>query len=218
MQYQIPFEGPYKRFGKEAYLYFHDPDGLGLELVANREEKRKGYRHGNIPEDFSIKGLYGVTLCEEGYEDTARLLKEHLGHHIISQEGSRYRYASQAEYPNYVDIICIPDALKGMSGSGTVHHVAFSAPSDEMQLQVHAKLAKAGLNVTPVLDRSYFRSIYFREPGGVLFEVATKLPGFAVDEPLEHLGELLKLPGWAEPMRHQIEETLPILYDRRVAQ
>ena len=113
-----------------------------------------------------------------------------------------------------MDILCSPDALKGVAGYGTVHHVAFATPNDATQLQARDKLVKFGLNVTPVIDREYFHSIYFREPGGVLFEVATLPPGFTIDEPLEHLGESLKLPPWEEKNRRVIEKTLPsILLD-----
>lgn len=209
-QFKIPYQDPQQRF-EETFIYFEDPDGLGLELVATANDKRMGYSKGRVPADHAIKGFYGITLSEECYEKTAGLLTAQLDHQLIAESGNRFRYAATSAPGNFVDILCCPDALKGIGGSGTVHHVAFATADDHSQLEARGKLAKIGMNVTPVLDREYFHSIYFREPGGVLFEIATLPPGFTVDESLESLGQSLKLPPWQERNRSLIESVLPPL-------
>jgi glyoxalase family protein len=132
-----------------------------------------------------------------------------MDHKLIAEKGNRFRFAATDSPGNYIDILCLPDSLKGQAGSGTVHHIAFATPDKETQLEVRMKIVKRMLNPTPVLDRNYFTSIYFREPGGVLFEVATSGPGFAIDEPKEHLGEALKLPTQFESRRKELENILP---------
>lgn len=206
-KFHIAFEGPSPRFD-ELVLYFEDHDGLGLELVANKKDERVGFTYENIPSEHSIKGFYGITLSEEGYEKTAGLLVGQMDHALVAEKGNRFRYSANDEPGSYVDVQCSPDTLKGLAGYGTIHHVAFATANDKTQLEARAKLLKFGLNVTPVLDREYFHSVYFREPGGVLFEIATIPPGFTVDEPLEHLGESLQLPPWEEPNRREIEKKL----------
>lgn len=212
-KFNVRYEEPQQRFD-EVFIYFEDHDGLGLELVANSKDTRAGFTYGNIPNEFAIKGFYGMTLSEECYERTAGLLVGQMDHALITEQGNRFRYSASGVPGDFVDVLCNPDALKGLSGYGTVHHVAFSTESDKTQLEAREKLLKFGLNVTPVLDREYFHSIYFREPGGVLFEIATVPPGFTIDEPLEHLGESLKLPPWEEQNRNFIEkELVPIQID-----
>lgn len=206
-KFNIGYEGPQQRFD-ELVLYFEDHDGLGLELVANKNDQRPGFTYGNIPAEFAIKGFYGMTLSEECYEKTAGLLVGQMDHALIAEKGNRFRYSASGKPGDFVDILCNPEALKGLAGYGTIHHVAFATANDASQLQAREKLLAFGLNVTPVIDREYFHSIYFREPGGVLFEIATLPPGFAIDEPLEHLGEALKLPPWEEQNRVRIEKTL----------
>jgi glyoxalase family protein len=149
-----------------------------------------------------------VEIWEEGYERTAALLTEQLDHQLIAEKTNLFRFAATHAPGNYLDILCAPDALKGLAGSGTVHHIAFATPNQDTQLEVRSKIVQRMLNTTPVLDRKYFTSIYFREPGGVLFEVATSGPGFSVDEPVEHLGEALMLPPQFEANRAHIEKTL----------
>jgi glyoxalase family protein len=207
-RFGINHKRPQERFEGEIVVYFEDEDGLGLELVFNDKDARKGYTYGHIPLEHSIKGLYNVEIWEEGYERTAALLTEQLDHKLISEKGNRFRFAATDAPGNYVDILCSPDSLKGLAGSGTVHHIAFATPNKETQEEVRLRIVKRLLNPTPVLDRNYFTSIYFREPGGVLFEVATAGPGFAIDEPVEHLGATLKLPAQFEEDRTQIEKTL----------
>jgi glyoxalase family protein len=208
-KFNVEYKEPIERFDGETVVYFEDIDGLGLELVFNDKDKRPGYFNGNIPLENSIKGFYNVEIWEEGYERTAGLLTEQMDHKLIAENGNRFRFAATDSPGNYIDILCSPDSLKGHAGSGTVHHIAFATPDKETQLEVRMKIVKRMLNPTPVLDRNYFTSIYFREPGGVLFEVATSGPGFAIDEPKEHLGEALKLPSQFEPRRKELENILP---------
>lgn len=212
-QFKVQFKQPQPRFDEQV-IYFEDQDGLGLELVANDRDERRGFTYGNIPPEYAIKGFYGMTLSEECYEKTADLLITQMDHKLITEKGNRFRFAVSGKPGEYVDILCTPDSLRGYGGYGTVHHVAFATLNDKMQLEAREKLVDYGLNVTPVLDRQYFHSIYFLEPGGVLFEIATIPPGFTVDEPLEHLGESLTLPYWEEKNRPLIEKILsPIHLD-----
>lgn len=207
-QYNINFKPARDRFENETVIYFEDPDGLGLELIFNDNDLRPGFSYGNIPVEHSIKGFYGVEIWQEGYERTAGLLIEGLNHRLISESGNRFRFAATDSPGNYIDIVCKPDTLRGLGGGGTVHHLAFSTSNTDSQKKVREKLTELGANPTPVLDRQYFRSIYFREPGGVLFEVATAEPGFSVDEDLNNLGEKLMLPSQYESGRHHIEKAL----------
>ncbi|MEO5891847.1 MAG: VOC family protein [Ferruginibacter sp.] len=210
-KYGISFKPPKERFEGEAVIYFEDTDGVGLELVFNNKDKRTGFSYGHIPGDHAIRGFHNVEIWEEGYERTAGLLTEQLDHQLIAEKGNRFRFAATDSPGNYVDIICSPDSLKGLAGSGTVHHLAFSTPNAETQQELRLKIVKRMLSPTPVLDRNYFTSIYFREPGGVLFEVATAGPGFTVDEQQEHLGEALQLPGQFEAERAELEKKLPAI-------
>ncbi len=152
-----------------------------------------------------------MTLCVAGYERTAKLLTETFGYEDAGSERERFRFRSSAgATAAIVDLRCQPDQImRGRMGSGVVHHVAFRARDAEEQLEWREEIVSLGFNVTPVLDRQYFTSIYFREPGGVLFEIATEGPGFPKDEPVEELGEALKLPEWLEPRREEIERRLP---------
>lgn len=213
-KFGIAYKKPQERFDGEIVVYFEDTDGLGLELVFNDRDARPGFTNGNIPVEHSIKGFYNVEIWQEGYERTAGLLTEQLNHTLIAEKGNRFRFAAVDSPGNYVDILCSPESLKSLAGSGTVHHIAFSTPDKETQSEARLKIVKRMLNPTPVLDRNYFTSIYFREPGGVLFEVATAGPGFAIDESLEHLGEALKLPAQFEPNREHLEKVLtPIIIE-----
>jgi glyoxalase family protein len=210
-RFGVPYKKPQERFAGEVVVYFEDEDGLGLELVFNDGDARKGYTNGIIPLEHSIKGFYNVEIWEEGYERTAALLTEQLDHQLIAEKGNRFRFAATDAPGNYIDILCSPDSMKGLAGSGTVHHLAFATSNRETQNEVRGRLVKRMLNPTPVLDRNYFTSIYFRELGGVLFEVATSGPGFGVDEAPEHLGVSLKLPPQFEQDREELEKKLPHL-------
>lgn len=208
-KFGVSYKAPQERFGNEAVIYFEDFDGLGLELVFTDKDTRTGYIHGPVPPQHAIKGFYNVEIGQEGYERTAGLLTEQLDHTLIAERGNRFRFAATDTPGNYIDIVCMPDSLRGLSGSGTVHHIAFATPTREAQDQARSRLIQRQLNPTPVLDRNYFTSIYFREPGGVLFEIATTGPGFQVDEPQEQLGQSLKLPPQFERDRTAIEKALP---------
>lgn len=207
-KFKVNFEEPRERFKGESVIYFEDPDGLGLELVFNDKDSRPGFSYGAIPEEHAIKGFYSVEIWQEGYERTAGLLTETMDHSLMEEKGNRFRFAATDAPGNYIDIMCMPDSLRGLGGGGTVHHLAFNTATGETQALVREKLLKAGLNPTPVLDRQYFESIYFREPGGVLFEIATAKPGFAIDEAPEKLGEQLMLPSQYESKRSLIEKAV----------
>lgn len=204
-QFNIKFKPAQERFKNEAFIYFEDFDGLGLEFVFNDKDSRPGFTYGHIPEEQAVKGFFNVEIWEEGYERTAALLTEQMDHKLIAEEGNRFRFAATDSPGNYVDILCTPDKLKGLGGNGTVHHIAFNTADINTQQEARKKISQRMLNPTPVLDRQYFTSIYFREPGGVLFEIATVGPGFATDEDEKHLGEELKLPSQYEPQRKEIE-------------
>jgi glyoxalase family protein len=207
----VIFEEPTSRFDEEV-LTFLDPDGLKLELVAHTgAELLNVWEGGPVPLKHALRGFRGVTLSEEGYERTAAPLKT-LGFRPARELGNRFRYeVGSGGLGGAVDVLCVPDDAPGFVSVGTVHHVAWRTPSDEEQRIWRDELVKTGLNVTPVIDRRYFHSIYFREPGGVLFEIATDPPGFTIDEPLEVLGTGLMLPPWLEPGRELIEPRLPRL-------
>lgn len=231
---QIEYNGPYKRFNDEQVITFHDPDGLELELVAHTSAEDRNvnvWKEGPIPIDDAIRGFYSVTLSEEGYERTASVLTDELGFIPTLQDGSRFRYEISSTASSstnldteqggvggakVVDVLCLPYAQQAIIGIGSVHHVAFRTPTDEQQLVLRRNIVKARLNATPVIDRFYFHSVYFREPGGVLFEIATNPPGFAVDEKLDALGTRLVLPPWLESMRSDLERILPpVIYPKR---
>ncbi|HEV7332463.1 MAG TPA: ring-cleaving dioxygenase [Flavisolibacter sp.] len=207
-RFAIAYKKPQERFEGETVVYFEDNDGLGLELVFTDRDSREGFASGTVPQEHSIRGFYNVEIWEEGYERTAALLTEQLDHRLIAEKGGRFRFAAADAPGHYVDILCAPDSMKALAGSGTVHHIAFATPNKETQEEVRLRIVKRMLNPSPILDRTYFTSIYFREPGGVLFEVATEGPGFAVDEAPEHLGESLQLPPQFKEDRDSIEKKL----------
>ena len=208
-KFGIKFKDPQERFSREVVLYLEDPDGLGLELVFNDRDDRQGFSYGQIPLEHAIKGFYNVEIWVESYERTAAVLTELLDHSLVSERGNRFRFAAKDVPGAYIDLLCTPDNLKGRRGSGTVHHIAFSTPNENTQNEVREKISEGLLNPTAVKDRQYFRSIYFHEPGGVLFEIATADDSFSKDEPVDHLGEALKLPPWFEKDRANIEKGLP---------
>jgi glyoxalase family protein len=201
-----------RRFDEEA-LVFLDPDGLQLELVAHPEAgAHMPWEAGPVPSEHAIRGFYSVTLWEENHERTAALLTETMGFRLVREAGQRFRFKAASDDPgSFVDVIHRPHGEPGRGGAGAVHHVAWRTPNDEEQLAWRQEITSLGIPVSPVMDRQYFHSIYFREPGGVLFEIATDPPGFTLDEPREELGTHLKLPPWLEPQRAQIEHMLPQL-------
>jgi glyoxalase family protein len=205
-RFGISHKTPQERFESETVVYFEDEDGTGLELVFNDSDTRKGYGSGPVPLEHSVKGFYNAEIWEDGYEILAGLLTGQMDHQLIAEKGNRFRFAATDAPGNYIDIVCMPDSLKGLAGIGAVDHIAFATPDLRTQAEVREKVTK--FNPTAVFDRKYFQSIYFREPGGVLFEVATSGPGFAVDEAPGHLGENLMLPPQFESLRPEIDEIL----------
>ena len=233
--HDLNFSGPTYRFGnEEKVITFYDPDGLELELVAHNvaeERKSRIWTKGPIPEEYATRGFYSATISLEGYERTSSLLTENMGFSKTKHEGGRFRfeikdkdqkiadsYGNKQEKrdielmlssPSTLDIACLPDTRRGSMGAGSVHHIAWRTPSDESQIMVRKEIVKTGLDATPVIDRRYFHSVYFREPGGVLFEIATDPPGFTIDQKENDLGQNLLLPKWLEPNRKYLERVLP---------
>jgi len=214
----VSAEAPSQRFG-DTVLSFEDQDGQALELVGSKEvEGRIGWTKGPVPREHAIKGFHSVTLLEEVLERTESVLVDTLGFRQVGEEENRFRYeAGKGFAGTIVDVVSRPKAQRGFVSVGTVHHVAFRASDDEHQKDLRQEILKADLNVTPVINRNYFHSIYFREHGGVLFEVATDQPGFAIDESPEQLGMHLALPPWLENSRAEIEKNLPpVILPRRI--
>jgi glyoxalase family protein len=197
----------------EEVLTLRDPDGLVVDLVASPGDARSGWDgQGRVPAEHAVRGLHSVTLTEQLLDPTSTLLTGLLGMAGDGEDGDRARFTMSGDQPgSVVDVAASTTAERGLQAGGTVHHIAFRAPDRATQERWRGELVDAGLEVTPILDRQYFTSIYFREPGGVLFEIATDQPGFDVDEPLLELGRHLKLPPWLEPSREQIEQVLPAL-------
>jgi len=205
----VPVERQAERFG-DGVLSFSDPDGMRLELIGHADApKAHPARTSEVPPEYAIRGFFGVSLCEAGFEMTAAVL-EKMGFQRSGNEGNRYRFSAPGSaLGRHIDVLVQPQLAYGNMGAGSVHHIAFRASDDAAQLAWRETIGALPLDVTPVLDRTYFHSIYFREPGGVLFEIATDPPGFSFDEPVEALGESLRLPGWLEAKRNVIENVLP---------
>jgi glyoxalase family protein len=197
-----------KRFDEEV-LTFADPDGMKLEIVGHADAApANAPRYADVPAEHSIRGFFGVTLLEHEAENTGNFLNV-LGFHKIAEADNRLRYAAEGgALGRHIDLVVAPNAAYGRNGAGSVHHIAFRATDDAAQLEWRELIGRY-VDVTPVMDRTYFHSIYFREPGGALFELATDPPGFALDEPIEALGEELRIPAWLEPRRAALEERLP---------
>ncbi|HSM56041.1 MAG TPA: ring-cleaving dioxygenase [Candidatus Sulfomarinibacteraceae bacterium] len=209
-QHDVAVAERVQRFGEEV-LPFRDPDGLHLELVADEAAAGDPWTEGPAPADHAIRSFHHATLWEADVEPTAVLLTEAMGFELAGQDGDRFRFRAAEGPAGVVDILRRSGEPSGRMGAGIVHHIAYRTASDEEQQAWRERLLAQGQQVTPVRDRQYFRSIYFREPGGVLFEIATDLPGFATDEALEELGMELKLPPWLEPRRAELEQVLPRL-------
>ena len=194
------------RFG-ETVLPFHDPDGLRLELVPVASDARRGWTDGPVPADHAIRGVHAVTLPERSPSRTAALMTDTLGFQSVQTESDWTRYTLADG--TFADVQAAPGLSPGQIAVGNIHHVAWRTPDDAQQGEWLREIAGLGLGVSPVMDRDYFHSIYFRESGGILFEIATDSPGFATDEPPETLGTHLKLPAQYESDRPQIEAGLP---------
>ncbi len=206
----IGFEDAGSDFG-ERMLLLRDPDGLQLELIStSNADPDRVWERGPVPTEYAIRGFHHVTLSDNGYERTASLMTETLGFRQIERHGNRFRYAlANANPSTIVDLVCAPEGRPGRVAVGTVHHVAWRTATDAEQVRWRDDLIEREYDVTPIIDRQYFHSIYFREPGGVLFEIATDPPGFATDETVERLGTSLKLPPWLEAARPELERLLP---------
>lgn len=195
----------------EPSIGFVDPDGMRLEIVGVADPKGIPWAAGPIPIEYAIRGFHGVTISERAYENTAKLLREVMGYTSVGRNQNRYRYCSGGDFACNVDVLDVSDVHHGSMGAGTVHHVAFRTSDDAQQEAWHAQIVRCGLNVSPIMERVYFRSIYFREPGGVLFEIATDKPGFTADQTADQLGTRLMLPPWLESHRAGIEQAVPML-------
>lgn len=217
-QFEINFAEE-TRFG-ETVLVFPDPDGMMLELVAHQGEPAvQVWQNGPIPAEHVLQGFHGITIWARQTEGSSALLTQLFGYKLVGQEGQRTRFEARGALGQFVDILHRPDLGYGSAGAGTIHHVAFRTVDDAEQAEWQTMLAQAGLGVTEVRDRQYFHSIYFREPAGVLYEIATDGPGFAIDEPVELLGQSLKLPPWYEQHRPEIEKILPpVVHPEKVGQ
>lgn len=211
-QFNVKQFPPGERFG-EQFLPFEDPDGLSLELVIPMaEDKRKPWVTNDVGEEVAIRGFHNITLILRTVAPTAAILTEVFGYKTFGQEGNRYRFVTDAiETASIVDIVEMPSLGMGRNAAGTNHHIAFRVKDDNILMQYREKIEQRGLNITPKIDRDYFFSLYFREPGGVLFELATDNPGFTRDEPVDQLGSNLKLPKQYEGSRARIEQSLPKL-------
>jgi glyoxalase family protein len=193
----------------DQVIAFRDRSGLVFEVVASSGDQRDSWQ-STIDERSAIRGLHSVSLVVRLPQETLDVMTQVLGFTVVDETAGRIRVAVNGTGPGHlVDILHDERATQARNGIGTVHHVAFAIGTDEEQLAIRGALVQRGLKVTEVRDRQYFKSIYFREPGGVLFEIATMGPGFMVDEDLRTLGRDLKLPPWEEPSRQEIEDRLP---------
>jgi glyoxalase family protein len=199
-----------RRFNDEV-LTVLDPDGLRLDLVATQEvDARSPAPSNEVPAEYAIRGFHSTTLALTDAGPTEPVLTKTMGYRLLGQSGHRARYTVGSGGPGtYVDLLTDPALPRGLNGAGTIHHVAFRVPDDSAQVAARSQIVNDGLAVSPIIDRAYFKSIYYREPGGVLFEIATDQPGFAIDEPVETLGTKLSLPPHLEPHRAEIEAGLP---------
>jgi len=203
------------RFGA-AVLAFADPDGMVIELIASDARATiQPWHTGPVPAEQVLRGFHSATLWVANAAATGALLTEQLGYTLVGQEDNRYRYQGASnDIGLYLDLVEQPGLPPARLGAGSVHHIAFRTVDDAEQVEYQALLHDSGFQVSPVMDRQYFHSIYFRSPGGVLFEVATDAPGFDYDESVAELGSHLKLPRWLEPQRAAIEAKLPAIQVR----
>lgn len=208
----VPFQFPFIRFDEEV-LTFTDPDGLQLELIAQTGvESRPAWERGGVPVEHAIRGFHGSTFAEGDLERTHELLTKVMGFRFFHEAGNRFRYAiGEGDTTAWIDLLHEPDSSPGRVAVGSIHHIAWRTPDDNHQEAWLQRLQELSYRVSPVMDRQYFHSIYFREPGGVLFEIATDGPGMMTDEAPDELGSSLRLPAWHEPLREQIELRLPEL-------
>ena len=210
---QVKHQPLNEKFGEEC-LQFEDPDGLLMNLIVPAaEDNRKPWITNEVKENVAIKGFHSVVLTVRKAEPTAKVLTDIFGYKLLRQEENLYRFITGATATaNIVDIVEAPIGQRGVNAGGTNHHVAFRAKDDNLMMEFRERVERAGLNITEKIDRNYFYSLYFREPGGVLFEIASDNPGFAVDESVTELGTHLMLSAQYEVHRKQIEEVLPVVH------
>ncbi|XHR92990.1 ring-cleaving dioxygenase [Mucilaginibacter sp. UC70_90] len=208
----VIYNKPAEKFG-EQYLTFLDPDGLKFELIVpQKADNRTPWETAEVTAANATKGFHSITITSNKIEATAKILTGVLGYRLLEQHVNRYRFITDAvENAAIVDLVEVPGEVAGHVAGGSVHHVAFRVPNEKVLMEYREKIANLGLHITDKIDRNYFYSLYFREPGGVLFEIATDNPGFAVDEPAELLGTGLKLPAQYENLRGELEKILPSL-------
>lgn len=205
----VPFEDEGTAFGEEAITCL-DPSGLTIRLVAADGDDRAPWTGAGITAEHAIRGIHSVSLLVREPAATVATMTQLLDARVVHEADRITRLGINGTAPGQlVELVKARDEAAAVNGLGTVHHVAFAATTDAAQLALREEIVARGIHVTPVLDRQYFHSIYFREPNGVLFEVATRPPGFTVDEPLGALGQALKLPPWEEERRAKIESLLP---------
>jgi glyoxalase family protein len=212
-EYHVSAERLPERFGEQV-IRLLDTDGMMLELIAsNHHGEIQPWTEGPVPIEHSIRGFHSASLALNNHEATAAFLTETFGYRLAHEIGNRFRFTAPGESGpgKTIDLLWRPEAASGRLGAGSVHHIAFRVADDEQQNAWREKLIDLGYGVSPVMDRVYFHSIYFRETGGVLFEIATDPPGFTTDETIDQLGTGLRLPPWMEHARPQIEPKLPTI-------
>jgi glyoxalase family protein len=208
---QVSAERASQRFGEEV-VRLVDPDGTLIELIESTSSAAVvPWSESPVPAEHAIRGFHSVSATLQNSEKTTKLITETFGYGLLQEAGNRSRFTAPGEagIGKFIDLVSAPDVHPGRIAVGSVHHIAFRVPDDEQQIEWREKLISQGYQVSPVMDRTYFHSIYFREPGGVLFELATDPPGFIQDESVDELGANLRLPTWMEHARPQIEEMLP---------
>jgi glyoxalase family protein len=205
----ITYNKPSEKFG-EKYLTFLDPDGLKFELIESKTpDPRTPWTTPEVGAEVATKGFHTVTLTLASAQATAEILTDVFGYTLLEKHVNRTRYVTDTvQGAAYIDLVEAPGEARSITAGGSVHHIAFRVKDDAAELHFRQMLVARGLQPTPQIDRDYFHSVYFREPGGVLFEIATENPGFTVDEPLAELGTHLLLPSQHEHLRPQLEARL----------
>lgn len=201
-----------ERFGEQV-LAFKDPDGLSLSLIVPKTaDVRTPWESTDVKKDAATKGFHSTTLTLQSIDETAKVLTDLFGYRLLAQEENRYRFITDTvDNAAIVDLLEVPSGHRGRNAAGTNHHVAFRVKNEDIQMELRELILSKNLQITPKIDRDYFYSLYFREPGGVLFEIATENPGFTVDEPRNELGTHLMLPHQHEHLRGDLEKLLPKL-------
>ncbi len=211
-QQNVTYNKVSEKFG-EQYLTFLDPDGLKFELIVPKTaDTRTPWETEEVKAEHAPRGFHNITISTNKLQPTADVLVNIFGYKLLEQHVNRFRFVTDAvDNAAIVDVVEVPGEAIGHVAGGSVHHVAFRVSDEKVLMEYRAKIEAAGLHITEKIDRNYFYSLYFREPGGVLFEIATDNPGFAVDESVEELGTGLKLPPQFESYREDISNKLPKL-------